>query len=58
MTATVSELMADERQKAGTAQPDESRRRQRRKNLALGVLLAAFALLVYFVAIVRMGAGG
>jgi len=58
MTATANELMAEDRQKAVTGDPGELKRRQRRKNIALAVLLAAFAVLVYFVAIVRMGAGG
>ena len=50
--------MADDRQKAGKRYASEVHRRQRRKNLALSVLLAGFAVLVYFVAIVRMGGGG
>ena len=58
MTVTSSETMTEERRKAGTDGPGDVRRRQRRKNLALAVLLAAFVILVYFVAIVRMGAGG
>jgi hypothetical protein len=53
-----NEAMADDRQKAGKRYPSEVHRRQRRKNLALSVLLAGFAILVYFVAIVRMGSGG
>jgi len=57
MTATASELMANDRQKAATDNPGELKRRQRRKNVALAVLLAAFSILVYFVSIVRMGVG-
>lgn len=57
MTATASELMSNDRQHAGRDDPEARKRRQRRKNVALGVVLAAFAILVYFVAIVRMGAG-
>lgn len=49
--------MSNDRQHARRDDPEAHRRRQRRKNIALGVLLAAFAILVYFVAIVRMGAG-
>ena len=33
----------------------DPKRRQRRKNLALLFVLLAFAVLVYFVSIVRMG---
>lgn len=33
----------------------ESPRRQRRKNLVLGVVLAALALLFYLITVVRMG---
>lgn len=58
MTAMANEAMADDKQKAGKHYPSEVHRRQRRKNLALFVLLAAFAILVYFVAIVRMSGGG
>ncbi len=58
MAVTTNDLMAQDRQKAGTAQPDADRRRQRRKNIALAIVLAVFAILVYFVAIVRMGGGG
>jgi hypothetical protein len=57
MTATVSELMSNDGQQAGPDGPEALRRRQRRKNIALAAVLAAFAILVYFVAIVRMGAG-
>lgn len=57
MTATANETMADE-DKAGKRYRSEVHRRQRKKNLALFVLLAGFAILVYFVAIVRMGGGG
>ena len=49
--------MANDRQHAGLDDPEARKRRQRRKNIALAIVLAAFAILVYFVAIVRMGAG-
>jgi hypothetical protein len=58
MTATAHGTMTEERQKAGKRYRSEVHRRQRKKNLALFVLLAGFAVLVYFVAIVRMGGGG
>ena len=35
----------------------ELHRRQRTKNLALMAILVAFVIIVYFVAIVRMGGG-
>lgn len=57
MTATASELMSNDRQHAGLDDPEARKRRQRRKNVALAIVLAVFAILVYFVAIVRMGAG-
>ena len=50
--------MAQDRQKSAKRYPSEVHRRQRRKNLALLLLLAGFAVLVYFVALVRMGGGG
>lgn len=37
--------------------PTEQQRRQRKKNLAVLGLLAAFVVLVYFVTIVRMSGG-
>jgi ferric-dicitrate binding protein FerR (iron transport regulator) len=58
MAVTANESMVQDRQKAAKAEPDARRRRQRRKNLALAVVLAVFAILVYFVAIVRMSGGG
>jgi hypothetical protein len=58
MAVATNDLMAQDRQKAGIGKPDGERRRQRRKNIALAVVLAAFAILVYFVAIVRMSGGG
>ena len=54
----VYEPMVDDERKAGKPDPNALRRQQRRKNVALAVLLAGFAVLVYFVAIVRMGGGG
>lgn len=38
-------------------QPNEARRRQRRKNLVVMAILVAFVILIYFVAIVRMSGG-
>jgi hypothetical protein len=35
---------------------DEVRRRQRSRALVMGVALAAFAVLLYFITIVRIGA--
>jgi hypothetical protein len=58
MTATANETMADESEKTGKRYRSEVHRRQRKKNIALFVLLAGFAILVYFIAIVRMGGGG
>ena len=58
MTATTNRAMANDEQKAAKRYPSEVHRRQRKKNLALFVLLAGFAILVYFVALVRMGGGG
>ena len=58
MAATANELMADDRQNPGPSRTEADRRRQRRKNLALAAVLAVFAILVYFVAIVRMSGGG
>jgi ferric-dicitrate binding protein FerR (iron transport regulator) len=58
MAVTANESMAQDRQKAVKAEPDAQRRRQRRKNLALAAVLAIFAILIYFVAIVRMSGGG
>jgi hypothetical protein len=58
MTITANEPMADERQKPEKSYRSDVHRRQRKKNLALFALLAAFAILIYFVAIVRMGGGG
>ena len=57
MSATAQNLVSEDTRKDGMEDPNEIRRRQRRKNIALAVLLAAFAILVYFVAIVRMGGG-
>jgi hypothetical protein len=50
--------MAKEPQNGGKRYRSEVHRRQRKKNIALFVLLAGFAVLVYFVALVRMGGGG
>lgn len=58
MTIAVNEPMADEREKAEKRYRSEVHRRQRAKNLVLFVVLAAVAILIYFVAIVRMGGGG
>jgi hypothetical protein len=49
--------MSEQGRNPGTSGPEALKRRQRRKNIVLGILLAAFAVLVYFVAIVRMGGG-
>ncbi len=49
--------MAKDDDKAKRRYPSEVHRRQRSKNLALLVVLLAFAILVYFVAIVRMSGG-
>ena len=57
MSATAQNLVSRDTRKNGMENPNELSRRQRRKNIALAVLLAAFAILVYFVAIVRMGGG-
>lgn len=38
--------------------PSEMHRKQRKKNRAMLFLLAGFVVLIYFVAIVRMGGGG
>ena len=37
--------------------PTEVQRRQRKKNLVVMGILVAFVVLVYFIAIVRMGGG-
>jgi len=58
MAITANELMTDDRQKARTDRSAADQRRQRRKNVAVAAALAAFAVLVYFVAIVRMSSGG
>jgi len=58
MTATARGTMAKEPQNGGKRYRSEVHRRQRKKNLALFVVLAGFAVLVYFVALVRMGGGG
>jgi hypothetical protein len=58
MAVTANNLMAQNRQNPGTPRSEADRRRQRRKNLALAGVLAIFAILVYFVAIVRMRGGG
>ena len=58
MAVTANDPMAENGQNAGTPRPEADRRRQRRKNIALAVVLAVFAILVYFVAIVRMSGGG
>lgn len=58
MMATASEPMAEDRQNGGKRFRSEVHRRQRKKNLALCAVLAGFVVLVYFVAIVRMGGGG
>lgn len=50
--------MAEDGDKGAKRYRSEVHRRQRRKNLVLFALLAGFAVLVYFVAIVRMGGGG
>lgn len=38
-------------------EPTEAQRRQRKKNLVVLGILVAFVVLVYFIAIVRMGGG-
>lgn len=58
MATTANDLMAENRQNPGPSRTEADRRRQRRKNLALAAALAVFAILVYFVAIVRMSGGG
>jgi cell division septal protein FtsQ len=50
--------MAEEKQKAEKHYRSEVHRRQRKKNLVLFAVLAACAVLIYFVAIVRMTGGG
>ena len=57
MSATAQTPVSRDTRKDGMDDQNEMSRRQRRKNIALAVLLAAFAILVYFVAIVRMGIG-
>lgn len=42
---------------AARRQPSEAHRRQRSKNIALGLLLAGMAALFYVVAIVKMSGG-
>ena len=49
--------MAEGKKKAPKRYRSELHRRQRVKNLALMAVLVAFVILVYFVAIVRMGGG-
>ena len=58
MAVTANDPMAENGQNAETSRTDAARRRQRRKNVALAIVLAVFAILVYFVAIVRMSGGG
>ena len=58
MTIAVNEPMADEKEKAEKRYRSEVHRRQRAKNLVLFAILAAVAILIYFVAIVRMSGGG
>jgi len=58
MAVTANDPMAEDKQNPGTSRSEADRRRQRRKNLALAAALAVFAILVYFVAIVRMSGGG
>ena len=54
----VDGVMAKDADKAGKRFPSELHRKQRNKNRVLMLALIGFAVLVYFVAIVRMGAGG
>ncbi len=39
-------------------QLDEHRRRQRGRAIAMGVVLAAFVVLLYFITIAKMAGGG
>lgn len=50
-------VMAEDKKKAESEYRSELHRRQRVKNLALMAVLVGFVVLVYFVAIVRMGGG-
>jgi len=58
MAVTANGQMTEDKQSPGASRSEADRRRQRRKNLALAAALAIFAILVYFVAIVRMSGGG
>ena len=49
--------MTKDTDKSGRHFRSEVHRRQRVKNWAIGAVLATFVVLVYFVAIVRMGGG-
>ncbi len=50
-------MAAEERRTRPSSDPAERRRQLRGRNWAMLIALAAFALLVYAVAIVRMGGG-
>jgi hypothetical protein len=54
----MSELLMDDNEKQPETrterQPSDTHRRQRGKNIALGLLLAGLAVLFYVVAIVKM----
>ena len=54
----VDGMMAKNEENAEKRYPSDLHRKQRTKNIALMLLLAGFAVLVYFVAIVRMSGGG
>ena len=51
-------IMTKEDGKAEKPYRSEMHRKQRTKNIALMLLLLGFSVLVYFVAIVRIGGGG
>ena len=51
-------IMSKEDSKPEKPFRSEMHRKQRTKNLALMFLLIGFCVLVYFVAIIRMGGGG
>lgn len=51
------QMMAGNEENAKRDSRSEVQRRLRAKNLALFAVLLGFAILVYFVAIVRMGGG-
>jgi hypothetical protein len=58
MAIVANEPMGEESRKAEKRYRSDVHRRQRKKNLAVFALLAALAILIYFVAIVRMSGGG